>query len=370
MGYISGNVVEKVVSGGIGWSLCHNKEVLCLCMESTLFLYDLVSLRILKKIETRTDTGNRLKITLFNEKQENNEEKKYCDGRPKNTKCGEYSVHENNSGDILGIGNIDENNIIRRGEFMKDSDLIGVGYFNGVCDIINTQTGDLIDRLEGDESEIKSISFNECGRLAFSTRQGSIWVWLMNSEGEWEIEEIIEYSESDVKSVIWHENSLISVGYSNEIVIYNRWEDDVCGIKWEIENIFKMDSCIWDASIIEDSVSYMGAVTQSGILKIFKKDYENTSDWEVVKEQKISEYPIISMCNGIINSIKCFAMIINRRNLALYSVDGVLIKEYSVLTEYDEPVDIIFSEKSSSFIILSYQIHSQKKRAIIRSIKL
>ncbi|KAI5161545.1 cytosolic iron-sulfur protein assembly protein CIAO1 [Nematocida ausubeli] len=367
MGIISGEVVQREVAGGIGWSMCQNEKVLCLGMEGDLIIYDLASLQVMKKIETRSDPQRTLRMVEHKGENIAKPEENNSITEEKIKTRIKSSLQESADNMPYSVDRRHDGEVIRRCEFMGKSDILGVGYFSGVCDIINTSTGEALDRLEGDDTEVKSVAFSECGRFGFSTRQGSLWVWALNDEATWEIEEIIEYSENDVKSILWHKNSLISVGYSNEIVVYSRWEDDICDVKWEIQNIFKADACVWDIAVVDGDTSYMAAVTQSGLLKILTKSGE--AAWEEASEHKVSEYPIISVCSGVADGKACFAMIVDRRRLALYAMDGSLIEETLLLTEYDEPVDILFSKETSSFIVLSYQIKYQMKSSIIRCVK-
>lgn len=312
---------ETVEIEGCAWSICTNEKVLALGLSNTLVICDLKTLKVHKKIQTHQET------------------------------------------EIYGVTEISRDSI-RRCEFMGETDTIGVGYFNGLCDIIDIEKGKVLDRLEGDESEVKSVCFNGSNRFAFSTREGSIWVWKMSDEKEWEIEEIVEYSESDVKSILWHGNRLISVGYTNEIVIYSRWEDEMCDVKWEIESIFKSESCAWDISVVEDgSFTYVAVVTQDGSIIIYSKEKE--TDLFTEKERvKASEYPIISVTDCMVDGKGCLAMIINRKRLVVYKVsaEGLsILFEEDILSEYEEPVDIIYSKTEDALFVLSMSVQKQKR---------
>ncbi|KAI5190673.1 hypothetical protein NEMIN01_1138 [Nematocida minor] len=429
---------------GYGWSMCINSKMLCVGIGSRLVMYDVKTLEKTKVLETSGENRElRVLDSALNGK--NREDKMNSNGdilladgnsdgitgssrvgdsdrisdsvkigsknKNKSESVGaaaeeeedENIIFENSKYDAAEGANADSSVVIRRCEFIMDSDIVSIGYFNGVCDIVNIDKNIRLDRLEGDESEIKSVSYGS-NRLVFSTREGSVWIWFMNEEGEWEIEEIVEYSESDVKSTIWFKNKLITTGYNDEVVIYSRWEDEICEVKWEIESIFKTESCAWDASAVEiEGTGYIATVTQQGYLHIYSNSSANSSvngndlsasgnssvnshsdnkaDGEsggekVFREEvslKVSSYPVISVTNAVYNGVKCFAMVVDRRRLVLYAygINGLcVLSERTVLTEYEEPMDIVFSEEESAIFILSTSVSNRRKYTHIRKVLL
>ncbi|OAG29579.1 hypothetical protein NEDG_00712 [Nematocida displodere] len=295
---------------GEGWFMCSNEHYLAVGVDTSLLIYHIDTLELLRTIST---------------------------DHPSETR-------------------------IRRGEFRPGfPTVIGIGYFNGLCDIIDVDKEKLIQRLEGAESEIKSVSFSPSGeRLSFSTRDGSVWIW-KETEGEWEIEEIIEYSENDVKTAIWSEDTLVTMGYSNETVIYQRWEDEMCEVKWEIDAILKTTCTHWDGAFIHDGPStYLGTVTQDGSLAIYHKE----STWKEQLTQSISFYPVIAICQvSLPHSQDVFGMITNRNTLSLYSTSGSLFFKQIVASPEEEPIDLLFSKKASSLFILFFS-YVQRKRSV------
>ncbi|KAH9387151.1 uncharacterized protein NEMAJ01_2047 [Nematocida major] len=313
---------------GQGWSMCENGSVLCVAVEDTISVYELKNLQNVKRISTEGDNCGILP-------EISEESARGCD-------------------------------YIRRCEFMQDSDVMCVGYFSGVCDVLNIEKGIRLDRLQGADSEVKGVGFSADGRLGFSTRDGSVWVWKLNEEGEWEIEEVIEYSESDVKTIAWHQNRLVTVGYSNEVVVYSRWEDEMCEVKWEIESTFKCESCVWDVGIAEGESTRACVVTQGGYMHVYALKQDGGFFEEL--SQRISEYPVISVCVGECGGEQCFAMIVERCRLVCYSMEGSCLGEWNILTEWEEPVDILYSRAEKAFFVLSYKIQARKRTSILRKV--
>ncbi|KAI5177286.1 hypothetical protein NEFER01_0561 [Nematocida sp. LUAm1] len=286
---------------------------------------------------------------------------------------------------------------IRRISFLPgERSLVGVCYFSGLCDIVNVETHEVVSTLEGAESEVKSISFNGKGRAAFSTREGAIWIWKQDDLGVWELEELIEYSEEDVKKVFWTHEALLSLGYSGEIVSYSLWEDEMCGIKWEIEEILKEESTVWDGEIIynrtqpnpysldipynnsenekspnesilhiahldasvsaeeEDqtlSFMYFGVVTQKGVFSIYRRNKD--TQWKSWKSIQASKYPIISITTCYYENEWMFAFIGERSKIMIYNANGEKRKEETVLSPYDEPMAIEAMHKKRQIYVLS-----------------
>lgn len=291
-----------VTEKGRTWGICANKQYLVLGCEENLLVYNLDTLKPYKKIES----------------------------------------------------NENMNGVIRRCVFMPtENDIIGVCRFNGVCDILCVGTGKHLQRLEGPECEIKGLSFNEDGRLAMSTREGSVWVWKIE-DNHWEIEEVIEYSENDVKNVVWHNKILITMGYCKEIVVYNLWESDICDVKWEMEQILTSDSTIWAGCVAEnEGKSYFCCVTETGHAQIYGIE-ENNRKWKEISRVKISNYPIRSICTFKINEKELFAAIIDRQILCVFSCNGEILVKKNILNLDEEPIDIIYSESIKTIFILTF----------------
>lgn len=303
-------IEKRVEIAGALWCLCANKRWVVASQDSSLLLLDMESLEKVKKIKTEQEEAPCIRRAEFDAEREN---------------------------------------------------VLGVCYFNGACEIVDIAEEKLVQRLEGAESEVKSVSFDRAGRLAFSTREGSVWIWAQNEEGIWEIEEILEYSETDVKTVLWCSNSLITMGYSGEIVVYSRWEDEMC-TKWEIEQTLQQKSTVWDGAILEGERLYLGTVSHDGTFTIYAKD----SRWTEVFSKKISLYPILSVCMLEITGTRLFGMVIDRQTLVLLTETGEKAFAQKVLENDEEPIDIIYSRATSSIYILSAVFRNGEKKGVIR----
>jgi len=256
---------------------------------------------------------------------------------------------------------------IRRIEFDKSNESVaGICCFGGAVLVYDVDREAVVQRLEEPGCEVKSVGFDGEGRLAFSTREGSVWIWKRSAEGEWEIEEIIEYSDADVKTVVWSGSSLITTGYDGEVVVYSRWEDEMCSVKWEIEEIIKEDSTVWDAAVTSEKVPYLAAVTQSGHFLMYRKN----SAWERVFSEKVSTYPVTSVCLCAIEGAEYFAAVVNRNTLVLFNKKGQNAFRKKILDEYDEPVDIVFSKEASAVFITSTSYRKMVRKTKITKITL
>ncbi|KAI5187275.1 hypothetical protein NEHOM01_2060 [Nematocida homosporus] len=275
-----------------------------------------------------------------------------------------------NGDDCCGVEDDDEeedDGLVRRIEVgWGMHGVVGVCYFDGRCVLVDVLRGKVVQELEGAETEAKSVAFDGMGRLAVSTRSGSIWIWRQSETGEWEIEEIIEYSESDVKTVLWYKGVLFSCGYAEEIVLYSVWSDEMCGVKWEIDCILKEVSTVWDMVVVEWlEVGYLGAVLQNGDLVIYKED---GGDWKLSSRLSVSNHPIIAMCSCWVGDEPMFAMVINRYTLGLFKVTGELYWEKRVLEEEEEPMDIVWSQEGDCFLVLSTQMRRGERTSLVRQV--
>lgn len=251
---------------------------------------------------------------------------------------------------------------IRRLEFAgRDSRILGVGYFTGICALVDVATGQLIQRLEGADTEIKSVAFSAQGRVAFSTREGSVWIWSPNEAGEWELEEIMEYSETDVKTVLWDGEFLIALGYDGESVVYHRWEDEIC-TKWEIYQILREDSTVWDGAVISTPTGdFLGLVTQNGYFHLYQKE----KYWAKIVSLPVSTHPLLAVCQGTVNGTPGFAFIADRQVLTVIDPAGQPLLTQPVLAADEEPLDLIFAPADNAFLVVSTQFKQRTRRSAL-----
>ncbi|KAI5180532.1 hypothetical protein NEOKW01_0836 [Nematocida sp. AWRm80] len=244
---------------------------------------------------------------------------------------------------------------IRCCTFMKgNSELVLVGYLNGVCDVINIIQRKVLQRLEGSETEIKAVDYDGYDRIAICNREGAVWIWKLDDVYSWEIEEIIEYSENDLKRVFFYKNSIVSCGYGGEVVIYTRWEDDQVGVKWEIDGIVKDESIIWNTVIIQHRTKeYLCLVNHLGFLSIYSTQKSRHLDWQLLLKKKVSNYPILCLEAIEIDDKILFVSVVNRRDILFVDVNGTSYLHKDILFPEDEPIKIEYSSVTHSLYILS-----------------
>jgi len=260
----------------------------------------------------------------------------------------------------------------------EHTSIAGICCFSGQVLIVDIHKQKIVQMLEGAECEVKSVAFGTHGKIAFSTRDGSVWIWQQDEAGIWEIEEILEYSETDVKSIMWHRDALYTCGYDGECVVYSRWEDDMCSVKWEIEQIMQHNTTIWDIAVINTkktdntTTEHIGMVAQDGWLYIYTRtlhsDAVHSTQWKKTHAQEVSTYAITALCVCTISDIQYFAMITDRDTLTIYTHEGIQVYSKVVLTEYDEPTDIAFDTDTSAIFITSTQYKNRKRTSKVSKI--
>lgn len=258
---------------------------------------------------------------------------------------------------------------IRTLDFSESGALLATGSFDGTCGVWRTSSGESLHRLEGPESEVKCARFSEDGeRVAFSTRDGSVWVCAIDTEaGSAEIEEILDYSEKDVKSVAWDGSSLITTGYNNEVVVYHRWEDaDFGEVKWEIEAILEdHSSTVWDSARVDaGGEAYLGTCSESGAVIVYKR---SQGRWAKASEYAGSVFPVRSIePSGASRGGGGFVFVNNRSSVVFTGADLSPYAYHRNALRGEEASDILFLEKRSLLLVgthsgkvLVYAVNSQ-----------
>jgi WD40 repeat protein len=243
---------------------------------------------------------------------------------------------------------------IRSVDISRDGALLLTGSFDGTCELWSLYAGEMLSKVEGPESEVKCARISP-GKdaLALSTRDGSVWVCRVDQDSRTvEIEEILDYSERDVKSVLWDGDALITTGYSGEVVVYRRWDDEDLGeVKWEIEQIIEETvSTVWMVVRIEEESPCMAMCSDSGAVLVYRKE---SGVWKKSAEYKGSVFPVTCMCavlsDGDLGEV---AFVNNRESIAIANMSLKVVSYHGqMLGHGDVPTCITFLRKRSLLLI-------------------
>lgn len=153
------------------------------------------------------------------------------------------------------------------------------------CTATLLRGGEVVDVIEGPDTEIKCVAFSEDGRyLAMATRGKSVWIVRMGAEIE--IDKILEDHVQDVKGCIFHSGFLFTYGYDNTVKVYDRFDFDD---SWEMVQSVEEANTIWAVVFVQDR---MVCATEDGVLSV----YVLGSGWELERSRKLSQFPIYSIC--------------------------------------------------------------------------
>lgn len=154
------------------------------------------------------------------------------------------------------------------------------------CTAILIHGEEVLDVIEGPDTEIKCLAFSEDGKyLAMATRGKSVWITRIGKEIE--IDKILEDHTQDVKGCIFHDGFLFTYGYDNTIKVYDRFEYDD---SWEIVQSIEESNTVW-CVVFQDE--RMLCSTEDGTIS----SYTMRNGWELEVSRKLSELPIYSMCS-------------------------------------------------------------------------
>lgn len=154
------------------------------------------------------------------------------------------------------------------------------------CTAILLYKGDVLDVIEGPDTEIKCVAFSEDGRyLAIATRGKSVWITRISKEVE--IDKILEDHLQDVKGCIFHNGFLFTYSYDNTIKVYDRFDYDD---SWEMVQSIEESNTIWCVIFHQDR---MACSKEDGTISL----YILNNGWELEISRKLSQLPIYSICS-------------------------------------------------------------------------
>ncbi|KAH9412029.1 hypothetical protein HK407_02g04780 [Ordospora pajunii] len=171
------------------------------------------------------------------------------------------------------------------------------------CTAVLLQNENVVDVIEGPDTEIKCVAFSEDGKhLAMATRGKSVWI--IKLCGEIEIDKIIEDHLHDVKGCTFNNGMLFTYGYDNTIKVYDRFDYDD---SWELMQSIDESNTVWCIAFYEEK---MFSATEDGIISV----YSLRNGWELETTKKMSVFPIYSMCE-----IGCgVAYVLNRQSIGIF----------------------------------------------------
>lgn len=209
---------------------------------------------------------------------------------------------------------------------------IGCASYDGTATIFDKNTERIKDKIEGPETEIKSISFFH-NLIAISTRGKTTWVL-----EDFEVSKILEDHTQDVKGCTFNSQRLYTWSYDNSIKVYEMFDYDN---SWEITQSIDLDDIVWNIAFFGE---YLCAGLQNGKLEIFKME---KGLWTSFKSLKLSGAPIYALC---VADDEYLCVVCNRNCLVLLSKDFNIAKTYENLNDGCDIFSICFWKKEHKII--------------------
>ncbi|TFK20648.1 WD40 repeat-like protein [Coprinopsis marcescibilis] len=180
------------------------------------------------------------------------------------------------SGETFATASFDSNVGVWAQE--KDEDDEGQAALNADWECVGT--------LEGHETECKSVAFSCNGNLlATCSRDKSIWIWEVMSDGEFECVSVMLEHSQDVKCVAWHpqEEILASASYDDTIKLY---VDDASDDWYCFTTLQGHASTVWSLAWSPDGL-YLASASDDKTVRIWAyveaSSIEGEGDNRVVK---------------------------------------------------------------------------------------
>jgi WD40 repeat protein len=149
-----------------------------------------------------------------------------------------------------------------------DSDQIAIGRRNGVVEILNAQTGQLIQSLfvVGDEAPVISLAWSPDGsHLAGTTRNPGVYIWDMNT-GQL-VHDLSSSVENTVHSLDWHADSIRLVGISQQGGVTHIW-DTITGVKLlgrSSAGLYELNATVWHGDdLLRAFADLVSLITSTG----------------------------------------------------------------------------------------------------------
>lgn len=153
---------------------------------------------------------------------------------------------------------------------------IGCSSYDGTATIFNIEDK-YIDKIEGPDTEIKGISFNN-NVIALTTRGKTTWI-LENLE----ISKILDDHTQDVKGCKFDKNKLYTWSYDNTIKVYELFEIDH---SWELSQSIDLEDIVWNVLFYKE---FMCACLNNGTVVFMKF---KSGLWETFKIVPLSVTPV------------------------------------------------------------------------------
>lgn len=206
---------------------------------------------------------------------------------------------------------------------------IGCCSYDGKATVIDSMMDNLIEVIEGPDTEIKGIAFND-DLIALSTRGRTVWIL-----EDFEISKILDDHLQDVKGCCFFNKRLYSWSYDNTIKMYELFIDEH---SWELIQSVDLGDIVWSVIFYND---WMCALLQSGELVGFKM---KGGIWTKEKTVKLSAYPIFTGC-----ICREHLYIVCNRNVPVkLNKDLEVIHEHDPLSDGFDILCSCFSEKFKS----------------------
>lgn len=208
--------------------------------------------------------------------------------------------------------------------FLNNIEYYGCVSYDGTGIIY--KNGIKFDSIEGPETEIKHISFNELNNLiAISTRGKTVWILNIN-EDSLEINSILDDHSQDVKGAKFFNNQLFTFGYDETIKIYSFIKgydnsliltNNISLKSLEIKNNEKNNEkdLIFNNFTVWDLLFFNNFIIAAVNTEIFIFDLEMNLKYK----ERVSDYPIYQLVK--LNESK-FILIFNENNLKWIEINN------------------------------------------------
>ncbi|KAF7699476.1 putative cytosolic iron-sulfur protein assembly protein Ciao1 [Cucumispora dikerogammari] len=186
------------------------------------------------------------------------------------------------------------------------------------------------DTIEGPETEIKHISFNDtCTLISLSTRGSSVWILNVN-DTNLEIETILDEHTQDVKGTKFNKNVLYTFGYDETIKVYSHlkgYDDSLTlinnislkALEYQVDEKYIEKILIFDNFTVWDMIFFDEFIVAAVNTELFLFDLEMNFKYK----ERVSDFPIYEMVK--INK-EMFFIIYNENSVKCLAIEGEVFK--------------------------------------------